>query len=215
MYDDPHLGDRLRLLMALRRSGIQDTAVLSAIESIPREQFVPRMFSNEAYADTALPIESGQTISQPTIVAWMTQSLQVTSRCRVLEIGTGSGYQAAVLSKLARRVYTIERHNELLKMAEQRFQQLRLTNIVPRVGDGGKGWPEAAPFDRIIVTAASPQVPATLLEQMAVGGIMIIPVGDPAGEQVLLKVDKQEDGYSSQQMMRVRFVPLISGKLPA
>lgn len=205
-----HANDKIRLLMRLRREGITDTRVLSAIEGIPREVFVDERFKDQAYEDTALPIDSGQTISQPTIVAWMTWALGVDDTTKVLEIGTGSGYQAAVLSKLFRRVYTIERHKDLLKQAEKRFSTLRLHNITTRAGDGSKGWPEVAPFDRIIVTAAASEVPQALLQQLAFGGIMVIPVGQQGGEQILLRIERTPDGYNTQHLMNVRFVPLVS-----
>ncbi|MBY0354243.1 MAG: protein-L-isoaspartate(D-aspartate) O-methyltransferase, partial [Rickettsiales bacterium] len=211
---DPFLSDKIRLLMKLRSAGIRETRVLSALESVPRELFVPRMFLDKAYADTALPIESGQTISQPQIVAWMTCALDITERHRVLEIGTGSGYQAAILSRLSRRVYTIERHRSLGEIAQERFKKLRLSNITARIGDGTKGWPEAAPFDRILVTAAAKEVPAALIEQLDVGGVIVMPVGDPVGEQILLRLERTADGFSSQHLMNVRFVPLIAGRAP-
>ncbi len=203
--------DRIRLLMKLRTCGIHNLDVLSAMESIPRELFVEEAFGEHAWDDTALPIACGQTISQPTVVAWMTAALEIEPRMRVLEIGTGSGYQAAILSRLARRVYTIERHRELLAQAEERFQRLKLTNIVTKYGDGSKGWKEAAPFERVIVTAAAGEVPAALLEQLAPGGIMVIPVGKSVLDQILLRVRKSEDGaISTQHLMNVRFVPLVS-----
>ncbi|MEI7669830.1 MAG: protein-L-isoaspartate(D-aspartate) O-methyltransferase [Pseudomonadota bacterium] len=202
------LPERIRLLMKLRNSGITDTRVLSAIESIPREIFVPASFRDKAYQDTALPIDSGQTISQPSIVAWMTWALQVNDRMRVLEIGTGSGYQACVLAKLCRMVYTIERHKDLFLIAQERFKELRLTNIQTHYGDGSKGWKMAAPFERIIVTAAAGSVPATLLDQLSVGGIMVIPVGSST-EQILLRIEKTPEGIKQQHLMSVRFVPLI------
>jgi len=205
------LPDRIRLLMKLRTGGITDTRVLSAIESIPREEFVPESFRDKAYDDTALPIDSGQTISQPTVVAWMTWALSLGDRMRVLEIGTGSGYQAAVLSRLARMVYTIERHKDLLHTAQERFKKLKISNIQTQFGDGSKGWKSAAPFDRIIVTAAAHEVPATLLEQLAEGGIMVVPVGSDS-EQVLLRIEKTPQGIVQQHLMGVRFVPLIEGK---
>ncbi|MFO1243552.1 MAG: protein-L-isoaspartate(D-aspartate) O-methyltransferase [Rickettsiales bacterium] len=212
--ENPFLADKLRLIMKLRKEGITDTRVLSAIENTPREMFIPDRYRGKAYHDTAIPIEREQTISQPTVVAWMTSALNVHDRCRVLEVGTGSGYQAAILARLARRVYTIERHKELMKVAEERFKKQNLSNITTRLGDGAKGWPEASPFDRIIVTAAAPSVPAGLLEQLAVGGVMIIPVGDLQGEQILLRLARDKDGFSSQHLMHVRFVPLIEGKTP-
>jgi protein-L-isoaspartate(D-aspartate) O-methyltransferase len=202
------LPERIRLLMKLRTNGVTDTRVLSAIESIPREIFVPEAFRDKAYEDTALPIDSGQTISQPTVVAWMTWALQVGDRMRVLEIGTGSGYQAAILSRLARMVYTIERHKDLLMVAEERFKYLKLSNIMTQLGDGSKGWKTAAPFDRIIVTAAASSVPVVLLDQLAENGIMVIPVGSST-EQILLRVEKTKEGIKQQHLMSVRFVPLI------
>lgn len=205
-----HANDKIRLLMKLRREGIHDTRVLSAIESIPREAFVDKQFRDQAYEDTALPIASGQTISQPTVVAWMTYMLNITERMKVLEIGTGSGYQAAILSKLCRRVYTIERHKDLAKLAEKRFHDLRLHNITAKVGDGSKGWPEGAPFDRIIATAAAGEVPKALLDQLADGGVMVIPVGEQGGEQVLLRIEREGEQFHTQHLMSVRFVPLIA-----
>ncbi|MEI6729898.1 MAG: protein-L-isoaspartate(D-aspartate) O-methyltransferase [Pseudomonadota bacterium] len=202
------LPNRIRLLMKLRTSGISDIKVLSAMEAIPREIFVPDSFYDKAYEDTALPIDSGQTISQPSVVACMTAALQVGDRMRVLEIGTGSGYQAAILSKLSRMVYTIERHKELLRVAEERFRFLRLNNILTQSGDGSKGWKIAAPFDRIMVTAASQEMPVTLIDQLAEGGIMIVPVGSDV-EQSLLKIQKTANGFVEQNIMSVRFVPLV------
>jgi protein-L-isoaspartate(D-aspartate) O-methyltransferase len=204
------VSNRIRLVMKLRTSGINDVDVLAAIENVPREMFVEEAFREHAYEDTALPIASGQTISQPSVVAWMTWALELESRMRVLEIGTGSGYQAAILARLARRVYTIERHRDLLSMAEARFKQLKLTNIVTKHGDGSRGWKETAPFDRIMVTAAAGEVPAILLEQLAPGGIMVVPVGKNVADQILLRIRKAEDGaISTQHLMNVRFVPLI------
>jgi protein-L-isoaspartate(D-aspartate) O-methyltransferase len=207
------VSNRIRLLMKLRTAGIQDTQVLAAMENIPRELFVEETFREHAWDDTALPIAAGQTISQPTVVAWMTWALEVEPRMRVLEVGTGSGYQAAILAKLSRRVYTIERHRDLLAMAEERFRQLQLTNIVTRHGDGSKGWKEAAPFERIMITAAAPQVPAILLDQLAPGGIMVLPVGNSVADQILLRIRKSENGaISTQHLMNVRFVPLVEDK---
>lgn len=207
-----HANDKIRLLMRLRREGVTDTRVLSAIESVPREVFVDERFRDQAYEDTALPIDSGQTISQPTVVAWMTWALQVGERMKVLEIGTGSGYQAAILSKLCRRLYTVERHKDLLRQAEKRFEELRLRNITTRAGDGSKGWKEVAPFDRIIVTAAAGEVPKALLEQLSIGGVMVVPVGEQGSEQILLRIQRTEDGFDTQHLMNVRFVPLVGEK---
>jgi len=210
---DGDVSDRIRLLMKLRTAGINDIDVLKAIESIPREMFVENTFQEHAYEDTALPIPCGQTISQPTIVAWMTWALEVEPRMRVLEIGTGSGYQAAILSRLARRVYTIERHRDLLMMAEERFINLKITNVVTKCGDGARGWKETAPFERIMVTAAAGQVPMELLEQLAPGGIMVVPVGNSIADQILLRIRKDETGaITTQHLMNVRFVPLVEDK---
>lgn len=204
------MSQRIRLLMKLRTSGIIDVNVLGAIENVPRELFVEDAFADHAYDDTALPISCGQTISQPTIVAWMTWALDIEPQMRVLEIGTGSGYQTAVLARLARRVYTIERHRELMNVAEARFQKLKITNIVTKYGDGSRGWKETAPFDRIIVTAAAAEVPSLLLEQLSPGGIMVIPVGNSVVDQILLRIHKHQDGsISTQHLMNVRFVPLV------
>jgi protein-L-isoaspartate(D-aspartate) O-methyltransferase len=205
---------KIRLIMNLRRAGITDTRVLAALERIPREAFVLPHFHDQAYEDQALPIAQGQTISQPQIVALMTEALQVDKSHKVLEIGTGSGYQAAVLSRLARRVYTIERFASLLKEAEKRFHDLRIHNITSKVADGAKGWKEQAPFERIIVTAAADGVPQTLLDQLAEGGIMVVPVGAERGDQVLLRLTKTPDGIVQEVLTEVRFVPLVGGALP-
>ncbi len=202
---------KIRLIMRLRRAGIGDTNVLSAIERIPREAFVPDSFLDQAYEDRALPIGHGQTLSQPRVVALMTQALEIDRRIKVLEIGTGSGYQAAVLSRLCRRLYTIERHRGLQRAAERRFQELRLHNITARLGDGAKGWPEQAPFARIMVTAAAAEVPESLVDQLALGGIMVVPVGRPGADQALLRVTRNEDGFHEEILGDVRFVPLLEG----
>jgi protein-L-isoaspartate(D-aspartate) O-methyltransferase len=202
---------KIRLIMRLRRAGISDTDVLSAIERIPREAFVPDSFLDQAYEDQTLPIGHGQTLSQPRVVALMTQALEIDRRIKVLEIGTGSGYQAAVLSRLCRRLYTIERHRELQRAAERRFQELRLHNITARLGDGAKGWPEQAPFARIMVTAAAAGIPESLVDQLAPGGIMVVPVGRPGADQTLLRVTRDEDGFHEEVLGGVRFVPLLEG----
>ena len=207
MTDD---SKKIRLIMELRRVGLSDTSVLGAIERVPREMFVPETFKDRAYEDTALPIACGQTISQPYVVAFMSAALAVGRRMRVLEIGTGSGYQAAVLSHLCRRVYTIERQRDLIAESEKRFVELGLTNITVRFGDGFKGWPEAAPFDRIIVTAAARAMPQTLLDQLADGGVMIIPLG-PSGNQKVTKVTKHGTEIETEVLMPVRFVPMLEG----
>lgn len=207
MYDP---SKKIRLLMELRRAGISDTAVLSAVESVPRDLFVPDGFRDRAYEDTALPIACGQTISQPYVVAFMTQALELQRRMLVLEIGTGSGYQTAVLSPLVRRVYTIERQRDLLKEASDRFKELKLTNVVTRFGDGFKGWPEVAPFDRIIGTAAAPVVPMNLVKQLTEGGMMIIPIG-LSGNQTITRVIRRGDSFEASPLMPVRFVPMLDG----
>ena len=205
---------KIRLIMALRRSGVTDTAVLAAIERIPRESFVPEAFHDQAYEDKALPIGQGQTISQPQVVALMTQALDLTPRHKVLEIGTGSGYQSAVLARLSRRVYTVERHRALLAEAERRFAALRIHNITAIAGDGMKGWPAQAPFDRIIVTAAAAGMPETLLAQLAVGGIMVLPLGPDRADQELMRVRRLDTEITTEKLCDVRFVPLLPG-LPA
>jgi protein-L-isoaspartate(D-aspartate) O-methyltransferase len=205
--------DRIALIMELRRDGIMDTRVLSAIERVPRETFVPDALRAQAYANTALPISSGQTISQPYVVAYMTQLLELGERMKVLEVGTGSGYQAAVLSRLCRRVYTIERHRNLLAEAEARFKAMGLHNITTRYGDGYKGWPEQAPFDRIIVTAAAREVPEALRQQLADGGILVLPVGDRQAQEIW-QVRRHGDEFRTERLLPVRFVPLVEG-LPA
>jgi protein-L-isoaspartate(D-aspartate) O-methyltransferase len=205
---------KIRLIMELRAQGITDTRVLSAIERVPREEFVPADLLDQSYENTALPIGLGQTISQPLIVAMMSQALDPSDRMIVLEIGTGCGYQTAVLAQLCRRVYTIERHRPLSREAEQRLDRLGYRNVVTRVGDGFKGWPEVAPFDRIIVTAAAPDLPQTLLGQLADGGIMVLPIGANPIDQWLIKVTKTPDGLVQERLSAVRFVPMVSG-LPA
>jgi len=201
---------RIRLIMELRGQGITDTRVLSALERLPREEFVPEAFRDRAYENTALPLQHGQTISQPAVVAYMTQELRVEARMKVLEIGTGSGYQAAILSRLCRRVYSVERNRELLSAAEKSFKRMRINNITTRLGDGSRGWTEQAPFERIIVTAAAEAVPAELVDQLAPGGIMIVPVGPTPIDQRLTRVRRTADGIETEPLWPVRFVPLVS-----
>ncbi len=208
--DDWLATQKIRLLMGLRKAGITDTRVLSAMEQVPREQFVEETFRDRAYEDNALPIACAQTISMPSIVAMMTQALDVQPTQCVLEIGTGSGYQAAVLAKLARRVHTIERHKPLAELAARRFEAMRLRNITAHVGDGSKGWPHAAPFERIIVTAAADTIPQTLLAQLTIGGVMIIPVGPHVADQQLLKLTRiSAEAVTKETLTPVRFVPLV------
>jgi protein-L-isoaspartate(D-aspartate) O-methyltransferase len=208
--------NRIRLIMELRKQGITQPDVLGAIERVPREAFVPETFRDQAYENMALPIGSGQTISQPAVVAFMTQVLEVGPRMKVLEIGTGSGYQAAVLARLCRRLYSIERHKELLAAAEEKFLELRINNITAKADDGTKGWPEQAPFDRIIVTAAaSREIPQTLIDQLAPDGIMIAPMGNTARDQHLYKFTFDVAGeIRTEKMWPVRFVPLIGDDAP-
>ncbi|MGH6854021.1 MAG: protein-L-isoaspartate(D-aspartate) O-methyltransferase [Aestuariivirga sp.] len=202
---------KIQLLMSLRSQGIRDIRVLEAIELVPRELFVEPSFADQSYADRALPIACGQTISQPFIVGLMTDRLEVGERHKVLEIGTGSGYQTAILSLLCRRVYTIERYRTLAVEAGLRFHEMRLGNITQLVGDGTKGWPEQAPFDRIMVTAAAKTIPPALTDQLAVGGIMVIPLEEKPGKQNLFRVRRGKQGYESENLLAVRFVALVEG----
>lgn len=202
---------KIRLIMELRQAGIVDPKVMSAIERVPREIFIPESLQDRAYENTALPIASGQTISQPYIVAYMTELLALKGDERVLEIGTGSGYQAAVLSALCKKVYTVERFRNLLIDAKKIFAKLDLHNVITRLGDGFLGWPEQAPFDRIIVTAAPQEVPQALIEQLKPGGIMVIPVGENSANQSITRIKKTEDGIKSETLIPVRFVPLVPG----
>ena len=203
-----------RLIAELRNSGITDENVLAAIASVDRERFVTQTFAERAWENTALPIAFGQTISQPLVVAAMTEALRVGPRMKVLEIGTGSGYQAAVLARLARRVYSVERFKPLSKAAERLLLDLGIYNVVVDINDGSKGWPGQAPFDRIIVTAAAEERPQALIDQLAVGGILIVPVGRDPTSQVVERIVKTERGLQRDTLMPVRFVPLVAGPLP-
>jgi protein-L-isoaspartate(D-aspartate) O-methyltransferase len=202
---------QMAFLYALRSRGVTDGRVLTAMEKIDRGLFVKGVFADRAYEDMPLPIACGQTISQPSVVGLMTQALNVQPRDKVLEVGTGSGYQAAVLSQLARRVYTVDRHRRLVTEARAQFDRLGLTNITALTADGSRGYPEQAPFDRILVTAAAEDPPGPLLAQMRVGGIMIVPVGQSDTVQTLIKVTRTEAGYDYQELRPVRFVPLVEG----
>ena len=208
MQDFQH--EKARLIMTLRGMGVVEADVLSAMERVPRELFVPTALSQHAYENASLPIALEQAISQPYIVARMTAALALTGRERVLEIGTGSGYQAAILSFLCRRVYSIERLRPLLVEAENRFRKLRITNVTSKFGDGAKGWPEGAPFDRVILTCAPPEIPATLLNQLKTGGIMVAPEGRDR-EQSLVVIRRTEEGFERRELLPVRFVPLVEG----
>lgn len=202
---------KVRLIMELRRQGISDLRVLSAIERVPREQFVPPSFADQAYDNIALPINQGQTISQPYVVAFMAEALEIGPRMKVLEIGTGSGYHAMVLAQLCLRVYSIERYRSLLKEAQARFDRLGVSNITAKPGDGAKGWPEQAPFPRILVTAAITEPPPALLDQLAVGGILLLPLQDKNGDQEIVRIRRQASGFSEERLLAVRFVPLVAG----
>lgn len=205
--------DRISLIMQLRKQGIANTRVLRAMELVPRERFVGSAFSGQAYEDNALPIECGQTISQPYVVAYMSEKLASEPGDTVLEIGTGSGYQAAVLAHLCRHVYTIERYRELQKAAAGALGELGIDNVTTIIGDGWLGWPPAAPYDGIIVTAAANEPPEALIEQLAVGGRMIVPLGETRETQFITRIDKTETGTESTALLPVRFVPLVKGRV--
>jgi protein-L-isoaspartate(D-aspartate) O-methyltransferase len=196
--------DQIALIMQLRRRGIRDTRVLRAIELVPRELFVDPAFADHAYQDIALPIDCGQTISQPYVVAFMTEKLELDDR---------SGYQAAVLSHLCRHVFTVERWRELQKAADRRFAKLGITNVTTIIGDGWIGWPPQAPYDRIIVTAAAPEAPKPLVDQLKPGGRMIIPLGETRDTQALVQIDRTEAGIAKESLLPVRFVPLLHGRV--
>ena len=214
MNDEEDITDatrKMQFLYALRSKGVTDARVLNAMEQIDRGPFIRGLFASRAYEDMPLPIACGQTISQPSVVGLMSQALQVSSRDKVLEIGTGSGYQAAILSKLARRVYTIDRHRRLVQEARGVFEAMDLNNITAITADGSFGLAEQAPFDRIIVTAAAEDPPGPLLAQLKVGGIMVVPVGQSDTVQHLIRVRKTETGLEYDELRKVRFVPLLEG----
>ncbi len=202
---------KMRFLFSLRSRGVTDTRVLTAMEKIDRGLFVRNVFADRAYEDMPLPIACGQTISQPSVVGLMTQALQVNPRDTVLEVGTGSGYQAAILSQLARRVYTVDRYRRLVREAGELFRQLDLANVTAITADGSHGLPDQAPFDRIIVTAAAEDPPGPLLEQLKPGGIMVVPVGQSDAVQALIKVTRTSRGFDYEELRPVRFVPLVEG----
>ncbi len=211
MTPPPDSETQMQFLYTLRSKGVTDTRVLTAMEQIDRGLFVKGLFADRAYEDMPLPISCGQTISQPSVVGLMTQALDISPRDKVLEVGTGSGYQAAVLSKLARRVYTIDRHRRLVAEARGIFTALDLTNITAIVADGSFGLPDQAPFDRILVTAAAEDPPGPLLAQLKIGGIMVVPVGQSDAVQTLIRVRRTEDGLTYDELRPVRFVPLLEG----
>ena len=203
--------DKMQFLFAVRSRGVTDSRVLTAMEEIDRGLFIRGLFSERAYEDMPLPIACGQTISQPSVVGLMTQALDPDPRDKVLEIGTGSGYQAAVLSKLVRRVYTVDRHRRLVREARAVFEALDLGNITTMTADGSHGLPDQAPFDRIIVTAAAEDPPGPLLAQLKIGGIMVVPVGQSDAVQTLIRVRRTDTGYDYEELRPVRFVPLLEG----
>jgi protein-L-isoaspartate(D-aspartate) O-methyltransferase len=200
-----------KLVLGLRSQGVSDPAVLTAIERTPRDLFTPDLFKDRSWEDSALPIACGQTISQPYIVGLMTQALTLEPRARVLEIGTGSGYQTAVLSRLSRLVYTVERYRTLLREAEARFEALKFTNVITRFGDGFLGWAEQAPFDRILVTAAAPDEPTLLLTQLKPSGVLVAPVGKGPVQELRRYAGDGRGSFSMDVMCEVRFVPLLEG----
>ena len=209
--DDTGAERKMRFLFALRSHGVTDTRVLNAMERIDRGTFVRGTFADRAYEDMPLPISCGQTISQPSVVGLMTQALDVQARDKVLEVGTGSGYQAAILSLLCRRVYTVDRHRRLVREAQEIFRDLGLVNITAFAADGSFGLLEQAPFDRILVTAAAEDPPGPLLAQLKIGGIMVLPVGQSDAVQSLIKVTRLQSGYDYEELRPVRFVPLVEG----
>ena len=202
---------KMRFLYALRSKGVTDARVLSAMEKVDRGAFVKGLFADRAYEDMPLPIACGQTISQPSVVGLMTQALAPTPRDKVLEVGTGSGYQAAILAELSRRVYTLDRHRRLVREAQEIFAAMDLSNVIAITADGSFGLPEQAPFDRILVTAAAEDPPGPLLAQLRIGGIMVVPVGQSDAVQSLIKVTRTETGYDYEELRPVRFVPLVEG----
>jgi protein-L-isoaspartate(D-aspartate) O-methyltransferase len=208
---DPLAERKMRFLFALRSRGVTDTRVLTAMERVDRGHFVRGTFADRAYEDMPLPIACGQTISQPSVVGLMTQALAVTPRDTVLEIGTGSGYQAAVLAQLARRVYTVDRYRRLVREAAELFRALGIVNITTIAADGSFGLPEQGPFDRILVTAAAEDPPGPLLDQLKPGGIMVLPVGQSDAVQSLIKVTRSARGFDYEELRPVRFVPLVEG----
>jgi protein-L-isoaspartate(D-aspartate) O-methyltransferase len=202
----------MEFLLTLRRRGIGDQAVLRAMDEVPRERFVEADFTDTAYADQALPISCGQTISQPYVVAYMTEQLGLRPHHRVLEVGTGSGYQAAVLSRLAREVVSIERYRTLAEQARERLRALGYDNVEVVVGDGLAGVPGKAPYDRIVVTAAAEAVPQALVDQLADGGVMVLPLGPHDSAQHIVKISKSQTGLARENLIAVRFVPLLPGQ---
>ena len=203
---------KIRLILELRQAGIIDTEILSAMEKVPRERFVPHAFEDRAYDGIALPIGHGQTISQPVVVAKMIMALNLNDRIKILEVGAGSGYQTAILSYLCRRVYAIERHRDLLIGAQNLLDEIRRYNVTAVLGDGTLGWPDQAPFERIIVSAAAPEIPENLTNQLAEGGVMVLPVGDQRRDQMIMRVIRREGVIHTENLWPVRFLPLVPGR---
>ena len=213
MFENLKKSKKFDLLMELKKNGVSDKSVLNVIEIVDRSLFIDENLKQKSNLNIALPIDCGQTISQPLVVAHMTQSLNLNNKLRVLEVGTGSGYQSLILSKLSRFVYTVERYSTLKKKAEILLKGLGVNNVFFKHADGGLGWNEQAPFDRIIVTANAPEIPKKLVDQLVENGIMIVPIGDDYSPQVLKKVIKRENKILVENLMQVRFVPLVEGKL--
>ena len=202
---------KMQFLYTLRSKGVTDARTLGAMEKVDRGLFLRGIFAERAYEDMPLPISCGQTISQPSVVGLMTQALEVQPRDKVLEVGTGSGYQTAILSHLARRVYTVDRYARLVREAQSVFDTLGLVNITSMATDGSFGLPDQAPFDRILVTAAAEDPPGPLLAQLKTGGIMVLPVGQSDAVQSLIRVTRTETGFDYDELRAVRFVPLVEG----
>jgi protein-L-isoaspartate(D-aspartate) O-methyltransferase len=215
-HDDPAT-ERARMVQRqLQRRGITDERVLAALGTVPREAFIAERLARSAYADEPLPIGHGQTISQPYVVAWMAEALDIGPRARVLEVGAGSGYAAAVLSLLAERVIAVERLGSLAAAARERLAALGYANVEVHHGDGTRGWPAAAPFDAILVSAAAARIPSALGDQLAIGGRLVIPVGGDAGQELLRLVKTERGGLEERRLGGVRFVPVIEGpEIPA
>ena len=212
MVKKSEIKKKINLILELQNNGIEEPDILKVMEEVDRQIFVEENLRQKAYDNIALPIDCGQTISQPLVVALMTQFLDLKKNMRVLEVGTGSGYQTFILSKLARFVYTVERHKFLYINAYNLFKKLMVTNIFCKHDDGGLGWKDQAPFDRIIVTASAPEIPGKLVEQLSINGKMIVPIGDQHNDQVLKKISKNNKALSISDLGSVRFVPLLEGK---
>ena len=212
MIKKSEIKKKINLILELQNHGIEKADVLKVMEEVDRQIFVEESLKQKAFDNIALPIDCGQTISQPLVVALMTQFLDIIKNMRVLEIGTGSGYQTFILSKLSRFVDTIERHKFLSINAYNLFKKLTVTNIFCKHDDGGLGWKDQAPFDRIMVTASAPEIPGNLIEQLSIDGKMVIPIGDQHNDQILKRISKNKETISITDIGTVRFVPLLEGK---